>query len=106
MFLYFYIHLLLKRYKIIDNITKWIAEEEWQYNILNDLNFHFYCNISVGYIPVLLGIDKKIDRIIIHNYVALSEDMKKSFGLLHISVKHDFWRVILRFYEHRSKYRN
>ncbi|MBA3750784.1 MAG: DUF2299 family protein [Nitrosopumilus sp.] len=80
---------MLTRPEIKEKITKWIVDENWSYNIIDDPNFYFLCNIVDDQNIVYVGIEKRIDRITIHYPVTLTQNLHNSYKLA--IDKEDFW---------------
>ncbi len=79
----------ITRPEIKEKVIKWITDENWSYNIVNDPNFYFLCKVSSDQNIVHIGIEKRIDRITIHYTVTLTQNLHNSYKLA--IDKEDFW---------------
>lgn len=80
---------MLTRSEIEEKIPKWITDENWSYDMIEDPKHHFLCNVSDGQNTVSVGIEKRIERVVIHNTSYMNSEAQNSYKLS--PNKLDFW---------------
>ena len=72
---------MLTRSEIEEKIPKWITDENWSYDMIEDPKHHFLCNVSDGQNTVSVGIEKRIERVVIHNTSYMNSEAQNSYKL-------------------------